>query len=180
MRQVAFSVGIFMVATMVNGCTTCTTTDNDPKSGGFVGGVCGLTSGAYDRRLDEKEVNLQSSQAQQQTVEKEKRRLHSDKAEKLRQKQALSADLNNVSNENRKLSAKLAQIKSKDAATRKKKAGLQKRIQNHNAQITQLKKQSSSSSKSAQSDAAIAAQKKKAEELNQEVKQLWQILNTMD
>jgi len=177
MRILLKSFGIFVIATAMNGCSTCTTTDNDPRKGGLIGGVCGLSSGAYDKRLAEQEGNLQATQAQQQVVENEKRQLHESKAARLRQKQTLAADVDKISNENKKLSAKLAQIKSKDAATRKKKADLQQRIQNHNAQITRLKQQST---ESAQDDAAIAAYEKRAEELNREVEQLWKILNNMD
>lgn len=177
--RILLNVGIFMIATVINGCTTCTTTENDPSKGGFFGGVCGLTSGAYKERRDEKEANLQASQAEQQAAESEKRRLHSDKAEKLRQKQTLEADLNNIDNENKKLSSAVDKIKSEDVAARQKKAQLQARIQNLNAQIAQLKKQAASVPESAQNDAAIAAHKKKAEELNQEMKQLWDIYNAM-
>jgi chromosome segregation ATPase len=177
MRIGISSVGIFVIVTTINGCTTCSTTENDPRSGGFFGGVCGLSSGAYDKRVDEQEKNLQASRVQKQSVESEKRQLHDVQAEKIRQKQALSADVNRISDENDKLSKKLAQIKSKDAATRQKKGDAQKRIQNLNAKITQLKQQSSNSN---QDDATVAAQKKKAEELNREVEGLWKILNGMD
>lgn len=44
--------------TVPGGCT-CT----DPRDGGFLGGVCGLTTGAYDRRLAEREAALAQTQA---------------------------------------------------------------------------------------------------------------------
>lgn len=59
----------------------CATTD-DPHTGGLVGGMHGLSSGAYDRRISEREDNLAKLRAIQKDLDQETVSLTSDKQQR--------------------------------------------------------------------------------------------------
>jgi chromosome segregation ATPase len=58
--------------------SACATTD-DPRDGGFISGVQGLSSGAYEQRVREREDNLEKLRAMQQDLEQEGAALEADK-----------------------------------------------------------------------------------------------------
>jgi chromosome segregation ATPase len=59
----------------------CATTD-DPREGGFISGVQGLSSGAYERRVREREDNLAKLRAMQADLEQEGSALTAEKAKR--------------------------------------------------------------------------------------------------
>jgi len=83
--------------------SACAVTD-DPSKGGFISGVYGVSSGAYDKRIEERQRNLealrqaqQGSQAEQQQLQAEKSSLNSQ-VEQLRKTSAdLEQDLDDLS-----------------------------------------------------------------------------------
>ena len=68
--------------------SACATTD-DPSKGGFLGGVQGLSSGAYDKRIAEREERLRRLQEMQGELKTEQAGLTTEK----QQKQARLKDL---------------------------------------------------------------------------------------
>lgn len=56
--------------------TGCATTNN-PREGGFFGGVAGLSSGAYDERLKHRKYDLAQQQSVNQDLTHESKRLNS-------------------------------------------------------------------------------------------------------
>jgi predicted nucleic acid-binding Zn-ribbon protein len=63
MRLVIFTMGLL-------GLAACQTT-TDPAEGGFISGVSGISSGAYQARIDEREAAVASEQARKAELEAE-------------------------------------------------------------------------------------------------------------
>ncbi len=63
---------------LLSGCATST----DPRQGGLFGGIGGLTSGAYEQRVKEREERLQQSQESQVELSAESARLEQQKRER--------------------------------------------------------------------------------------------------
>ena len=59
----------------------CATTD-DPREGGFIGGVQGLSSGAYQQRVSEREDNLAKLRAMQADLEQDSAALQAQKGKR--------------------------------------------------------------------------------------------------
>jgi len=59
---------------------SCATTD-DPHQGGLAGGVHGLSSGAYEKRIEEREESLERLEGMQKELRTEQQGLEMDKAE---------------------------------------------------------------------------------------------------
>lgn len=83
--------------------TACAVTD-DPGEGGLVSGVYGVTSGAYDKRLEERQSHLealrqaqQSSQAEQQQLQAEKTDLAHQISQLQKASEALEQELEDLS-----------------------------------------------------------------------------------
>lgn len=70
-----------ILAGVAGALSACATTD-DPREGGFVGGVQGLSSGAYERRVREREDNLAKLRAMQAELEQESAALTAEKGER--------------------------------------------------------------------------------------------------
>lgn len=60
---------------LLAGCAT----SSDPRQGGLFGGIAGLSSGAYDQRVQEREAKLHASQQSQAELSAEGARLEQEK-----------------------------------------------------------------------------------------------------
>jgi chromosome segregation ATPase len=101
----------------------CATTDN-PREGGFFGGVQGINSGAYDKRIQEREDSLQRLNAIKQELGTEQARLSSDRQRKQARLDGLQQQLSQLDRETAQLSRQLDQKRSQLAGDREKTAKL--------------------------------------------------------
>jgi len=74
--MMALRVPSLLAAALLAGCAT----SSDPREGGLFGGISGLSSGAYEQRLQEREDRLQQSQRSQAELSAESARLEREKA----------------------------------------------------------------------------------------------------
>jgi len=172
MYWMTYGVGISAIVILIGGCATPVT--DDPTKGGLAGGLYGISAGTYNQRIDERRSELEATKQNQQGVQQEYKRLASDKAQQLRQKQQLQAEFTRLQGDTGQLSAQLSKLQSTDTTSARKKVELQKRIQQVNTNIKQLKQQS------AAQNAEVAEYQKKANLLNNEIEQLWEIFQTLE
>jgi len=170
MHWIKFGIGISLVIILIGGCATT----GDPTQGGLAGGLYGISSGSYDKRIEERQAELEAAKRNQQGIQEEYKQLASDKAEKLRQKQKLDAELVRIKEDSSLLSAQIGQLKANNTGAAKKKADLQRRIQQVNTSLTQLKQQS------AAQRTEVTEYQRKAALLNNEIEQLWEIFHTLE
>jgi chromosome segregation ATPase len=109
------------VATLV--LSACATTDN-PREGGFFGGVQGINSGAYDKRIEEREDSLQRLNAIKQELGEEQAHLSSEKQRKQARLAGLQQQLAQLDKETAQLSRQLDQRRSELAGEKAKTARL--------------------------------------------------------
>lgn len=88
----------------------CASGDQDPRTGGLLGGISGLSSGTYDSRVKEREARLEQLRATQRQLDAEKGQLdqqHSAASARLQQDQAqataLQADISRLEKSTKKL-----------------------------------------------------------------------------
>lgn len=172
MYWITNGIRISAIVILIGGCATSVT--DDPTKGGLAGGLYGISSGSYDQRIEERRAELEATKQNQQGVQQEYKRLASDKAQQLRQKQQIQAELDKLQQDTGQLSAQLAKLQSVNTTSVRKKVDLQKRIQQVNTNIEQLKQQS------AAQNAEVTEYQKKANLLNNEIEQLWEIFHTLE
>lgn len=118
----------------------CSTLSDNPREGGFLGGVMGIESGAYDRRIEERQRNLDAlNQAQRQEAGLQSGLL----AEKTEAKSALEQLRRQSDGLNREISAlnkKISAQKVSTQAAQQKKQALAQKAKALRADSTQLKK----------------------------------------
>ncbi len=148
--------------------TACAVTD-DPGQGGFISGIYGVTSGAYDKRLEDRQRNLEALKQAQQGTQLEQQQLH-------REKVSLAGEVAQLGQATQAMDQTLEdfslQLSRKQAATKKaeqRKQSLLKKAKLLRGQTLELQKAAQSSAKDAQ-----AVQKLHAEEqrLQKEIKAL--------
>lgn len=166
-----YGIVFSLIIGLMGGCATMT---DDPAEGGLLGGLYGLGTGAYEERLDKSEAQLQEVRQLQQHAGQEQQRLKALKAQKQRQQDELELEVAHLEQETQLLSKQVAQIKSKNTAVDRKKAQIIQRIQQVNANLAQLKQDSLIKS------AELDTHKKTAAQLDKEVKQLWEIVHTLE
>lgn len=116
----------------------CVSTD-DPKEGGFFGGVQGLSSGAYERRAQEREDNLAKMRAMQNELQHESSILDTQK----QQRQQL---LNEEKKKLASLNTDVKALERKLAAMSKEEGVSSQRVAELNQRMSKLKGQMSSQS----------------------------------
>lgn len=118
--------------------TGCATTD-DPREGGFFGGVHGISSGAYERRAQEREENLAKMRAVQKDLEAETANLDEQRSQRqmvLNQEKSKLATLNK---DVKALDAKLATLSKKQGVSDKRVTDLQSRLSVLKGQLSNQK-----------------------------------------
>ncbi len=115
----------------------CAVSD-DPGEGGFIGGVYGLSSGAYDKRIEEREQNLETlrqirteSATEQVELQTEKQDLDSQLAELQIASTQLEQDI-------RQLSAQIDTMQARTTRARQKKQQLTHQQQALQRDLTSL------------------------------------------
>ena len=89
--------------------TACQTTD-DPREGGFIGGVGGLSSGAYERRIQEREDSLERLKSIQRELEKQQSDLEHQQQQSLSAYQLEKQRVTDLSQKAQTLSTRLKAI----------------------------------------------------------------------
>jgi len=103
----------------------CATTDN-PREGGFFGGVQGLNSGAYDKRIQEREESLDRLNAIKQELGQEQAQLQTEKQRKQARLAGLEQQLSQLDRETAQLARQLDGKRGQLAGEREKSARLKK------------------------------------------------------
>ena len=106
----------------------CATTD-DPHEGGLAGGIYGLSSGAYDRRIDEREQSLQRLDEVQRELDSEKSELEAQRANKQARLEQLDASLGQLDRETAVLAKRLREQSTELGGQRARTAQLQKDLE---------------------------------------------------
>lgn len=114
----------------------CATTD-DPSRGGFVSGVQGLSSGAYEERIREREANLERMRALQQDLEQESSELEALKRQRQQQLADERRKLEALDRDTRALEQRLVDLEAEQGASDRRLPELQRRLQDLQARLAQ-------------------------------------------
>ncbi|MDX9717871.1 hypothetical protein [Thauera sp. AutoDN2] len=124
--------------------TGCANLSTDPREGGFLGGVSGLSSGAYEARVVEREDRLAQLRETQRGLEMERTQLESRKSDAGRQ---LAAERARV----KKLDADIAGLEKKVGTMTTQQGADAQRVGELQSRLAELKR------KSAQQTSALDA-----------------------
>ncbi len=125
--------------------TACATTSTDPREGGLAGGISGLSSGAYDERVREREDRLAELRATQAALDAESRELEAAQAERQRLVDAeraelarLNADIETLHNTVEGLSAQLGETDARVVDIQQRLAQLQRDMADQQSSLDAL------------------------------------------
>jgi chromosome segregation ATPase len=138
MKRTSLTVGVILAIFGFGGCASMTEC-NDPGKGGFIGGVCGLASGNYDRRIEEREQNLAALKQAQSSASTKQTRLESEKKTAAQQLAALQQQAREIDNEAADLQRQINALQVKSSHNQNKKVALQKRLQQFRQQMATQK-----------------------------------------
>lgn len=117
------------LALLLSGCVTG---GDDPRQGGFFGGVSGLSSGRYENRVKEREARLAQLRATQQGLDAKKGSLEADKSAALTR---VVADRNRVA----AMQSEIAALEKNTRSLSTRQGADQKRVRELQQRITELK-----------------------------------------
>lgn len=146
----------------------CAVSD-DPSKGGFFGGIMGVESGAYDQRISERQATLDAVKIQRQGAEEEQRQLASEHAAKQTEKSQLGAQVTKLDKDTKKLKSQVDKLKVSSDKAKQEKAALSKRLDQVNAELKGLQG----------GGADDQASRQRAQELEKEIQQLWEIYHAL-
>jgi chromosome segregation ATPase len=158
---------LIILSLSLGGCAT--TACNDPGSGGFFGGVCGLASGNYERRVDEREKNLDTLKQLQHGESAEQARLHSEKSTLAVRLSTLQAQAEEIDSEANKLARQVNELQAHDKKSTNKKNQLAKRLDKLR---TDLKNQRNAVAKPGVDEATLKRYEAEEKRLQRELNQL--------
>lgn len=121
----------------------CATTD-DPHEGGLMGGIHGLNTGAYDRRVQEREESRQHLQEVQRELDAEKSELSSERTSKQARLDQLNAKLGKLDKETSVLVKRLREQSSELGGQKEKAAQLTKDLEKLRVDIALVEGQADS------------------------------------
>lgn len=117
---------VSLSATLLLGA--CATTD-DPSRGGFIAGISGISTGAYDKRVREREDNLARMRALQHELEQESADLEAQKRQRTRQLASEKRKLAALDRETVELERKLDALAREKGASEQRLPELQQRLE---------------------------------------------------
>ena len=100
----------------------------DPREGGFFGGISGLGSGAYEERVEEREQRLSRLQQIQKDLDAESREIDAQKTDLREQIELERAHLEEMQNSTARLEQEVSRMSAGDAAGEKKVNELRSRL----------------------------------------------------
>lgn len=115
----------------------CQTTD-DPREGGLLGGVSGLSSGGYEKRIQEREASLQRLKDIEQELESQRSDLESRQQQSLSAYQLEQGRVADLSSDTRALGAQLQTLKTRHADQELSRNNLIRRLEDLQGKIDQL------------------------------------------
>jgi len=121
-RVLRRAVTVALAAALAGGCAS-----DNPREGGFLGGVAGLATGKYEDRVRSREESLDSLKAARAEIEAEQAGLESQKAASERQIKDERQKLARLQTDTRKLSEKVRTLKADDARQQGQVADLERR-----------------------------------------------------
>ena len=117
---------------LIAGCAS-----DNPREGGFLGGVAGLSSGKYDERIRTRQDSLTEIKDARTELESELAGLESQKVASQRRLQANRAQLARLSTESKALSVNVAGLKAEDARRQGQIADLKRRTSEFQGKVQQ-------------------------------------------
>lgn len=108
--------------------TACKTTD-DPREGGFIGGVQGLSSGAYERRIEEREERLERLRQLSEELDAQRMALEHQHQQSLSDFEREQARLATLSRDTEELERKLLSSRETEQAQQLQHRELLQRVQ---------------------------------------------------
>ena len=163
------SAGLMVVLLASAGCET----SDDPRAGGFLGGLHGLTSGAYDRRLQAQQAQLGGAQREAQYLVVDNRRLASEAGETASERKRLQRQLTALDAKTAELTARASQLRADTDARRQQRSELEERLRQVRGELPELNRDVEANRVS-----AAAAQSRKAE-LEKELQELTVVFNAL-
>ncbi|AUI69735.1 hypothetical protein [Beggiatoa leptomitoformis] len=130
--------GILVLSLFVNACAV----SDDPAQGGFFGGVYGITSGGYDRRVDEREQNLAALKNLKNQNETEQQALTIEKTTTIERLSALREQSQQLSTAVSQLTRQINSTQAKTTALQQKKQALAKQAQQLQGSLKKLQQAS--------------------------------------
>ena len=116
------------VAAAVAALAGCANLSTDPREGGFLGGVSGLNSGAYEARVVEREDRLAQLRETQRGLESERTQLETHRSDVDRQVAAERARVKKLDADVVGLEKKVGTLKTKQGTDGKRVGELQSRL----------------------------------------------------
>lgn len=112
------------LAILVSGCAV----SDDPRTGGLAGGIYGLSSGAYEQRVQDRQQNLAQLHAVQQDLQTEGTQLQAAKRAETQRLASERQRLSALDRDVRNLQTKVRTMKSSNTASGQRAQDLQKRL----------------------------------------------------
>jgi len=146
------------------GCVT-----DDPKQGGFIGGVIGLSSGNYQRNVEERQTRLAAIQSIGRDLTAEQQQLKAKNASLQMRIKAQQNALKRLDAEVAKLEQDARQIHAATASDAQQQRAFMAQIDSIQTRIAALKRETSTTASSPE----LEALQKQFHNLEQEAEQLW-------
>jgi len=151
--------------------SACSSTD-DPGKGGLFGGIHGISSGAYERRVEERERNLEALREIEKETQNEQQALKKYKQTEQQRLDKLNAEVTKLTTQSDELAL---QIKARQSGTKKaqrKKQKLSQKLKDLTQQISHLKTQLSQVTRGHKGDKDISVYEAEEQRLLKELQQL--------
>lgn len=117
------------VVLLVSGLNACAVSDN-PREGGLLGGLYGIMGGGYDKRVEDRQRNLDALKNLEQSKRSEQQTLQQDKNAQQTELQKLTRKSQHLAREVGKLSQQIEQKQVQTSEALAKKQALAKRTEN--------------------------------------------------
>ncbi|SHO51356.1 hypothetical protein [Desulfopila aestuarii] len=106
----------------------CAGVDQDPRSGGLLGGISGLSSGSYENRVKEREARLEQLRATQRQLDAETGQLEEQKSAAYAKVAKDQAEVNAMQSEIAQLEKKSKALAAQQGTDQQRVAELDKRV----------------------------------------------------
>jgi len=158
--------------------SACATT-SDPHKGGFMGGVQGLSSGEYERRVDERQARLERMKNEQAQLDNEGSSLKQNKSSLQKKIQQEKHQIAELKKKNQLLEKKIAQLNTNDAVDKNELNTINQRAGRLTQDINNTKNSLDALEGNASGDASVDRQRTQLEAQRKELENEYQLLFDM-
>lgn len=123
---------MMLVAGLLGGCASG---DQDPRTGGLLGGISGLSSGSYENRVKEREARLQQLRATQSQLDAEKGQLEQQQSAAYAKVAKDQSEVDVMQSDIARLEKSASKLSAQQGADQQRVAELQQRIAALNGQM---------------------------------------------